>query len=1779
MDSTDKAKISSIESKFSYDNELYLTEFPYDFECNDSNKTERAIYNSTLKQDINNELLRISKGSLISLYLLLLSNINITLYKYNNKSKFIIGSPLYTLKQKDNLQCIVPIVSEFTDLLTFKEYLIQMKETTMRSYIDYELILEQLDSNIVTNIDNQADKCQITVSLQNLQVTTINNSTLNIKFLLEDNNIHVEVMYDKMLISMETIKLFIDRFMHVTQQVIDNPTILINDIELMSRDEEEYILNALVKGKVDVSNKNDIIQALSIWNEKKPHELAIQYENESITYQELDKKSNKAARLLKEFGIDSNITVAIMCERSIDMIVSIIAVFKAGGAYVPIDSNYPIDRIADMLVSSCCKVLITNTNSIKTTENIFNIIKDNTYLNNIVFLDSYKDIDSLQRTFRTIKFTEYISDYKNPQVNYEENFEYDNVIMSPKEVFANAIGIVDFCLKEEIKMSRVGILSSNKLDTIIIINALRKLNYEYYIINTELICNSMVEFINDNLIDCLIIDDKKLHKIKNNFWSTNILENYIVYNSSEKETIDVIDDIEKLWDYVAEETLNEVNSYGWNNSYDGSPFTIEEMQQYISNFKTKLSSFLDKDKRVLDVGCGSGLVLNELASEVSYYYATDLSKVIIEKNKVKYANKNIEFEALAANNIGKLKGMNFDIVVCSSVIHYFESTFYLEEMIKGAIESLAEQGIIYLDDLMNLRKKKDLELSTYEYSRKNPNKRTKVDWDTDLFIDPSFFDMLASRYKEITHWEMSNKLGDIENELTKYRYDVVIYVDKAKKDSISNSFATKKQYKLTSSNRQNLSREDFDKKDLNSNLSTWNNDISSFEYDKFNVIDRNRLFNYSDVPLVQNNSGEDMAYIIFTSGSTGKPKGAIVKRKGMLNHLYAKINDFELNEDTRIVQNASHCFDISVWQMMAGLIVGGKVYVYSDQTIKDTNKFLHRVIEDNITVLQLVPSYLSALLDVLEIIKCDLESLKYLSVTGEAIKKNIIKRWFDLYKNVKVVNAYGPTEASDDITHYIFDKLSTTKTIPVGKPLSNLNIYILGKDDKIVPIGFIGEICVSGIGVGGGYINNQSKTDEVFVEHPYVKEGKLYRTGDLGRYMYDGNIVFIERIDNQVKIRGFRIETTEIEIALESYPSIEKAVVISKEDENSEKYLCSYIVADQTTSISDVMKYLETRLPIYMIPSQFITLDKIPLTDNGKVDKKTLLMIENKEELLSMYVEPKNEIQKKLVVVWTEVLPTKRRIGIMDNYFQLGGDSIKAIQISARMQKYGFKVDIGDIFTYTTIEELSLYIKEINTKVEQGDVVGEAPLTPIQKYFFENNPSNSTTIYNHYNQSVILYNKTGFDYDIMLKVFKKLIGHHDTLRVYFKLIDNSYYQIFNSTDSINDFDIHVFHLKDKEKYQESIQQQVNQMQKDFSISDNLLINCAIFKTNEGDYLSIIAHHLVIDGISWRILLEDMTNLYNQIMNEQEVKLPLKTQSYLDWTKVLYEYSTSDTLLEERKFWNKISNTPVGSIKTDFDIDTNYTMDSKIETTYLGVEETNTLLMNVPNAYNTHIDDILIAALYITMSEWNKNNKILINLESHGRESIGENINIDRTIGWFTSLYPVLIDMPTSSSISEVIINTKEILHHIPNKGIGYGIIKYLMPENLHGEMKIDVKPEISFNYLGQFDNNFNTDLFELSELNKGDEVNPYLQREAILEFSCMIVNGKLEINICYNHNHFKLDTVKHLLNRYKENLYELIQHCSLKEENELTASDFSDSELDMEEVNAFFEELSNLDIE
>jgi iturin family lipopeptide synthetase C len=938
---------------------------------------------------------------------------------------------------------------------------------------------------------------------------------------------------------------------------------------------------------------------------------------------------------------------------------------------------------------------------------------------------------------------------------------------------------------------------------------------------------------------------------------------------------------------------------------------------------------------------------------------------------------------------------------------------------------------------------------------------------------------------------------------------------------------------------------------------------------------------------------KNLAYIIYTSGSTGYPKGVMIQHNSLVNYISWAAKQYVRNERINFPLYTSISFDLTVTSIFTPLISGNAIVVYGSE---DWGELTGKVIDHNhVGIIKLTPSHLYSIRDK----KMDTgnTTVKLFIVGGEQLGAPLTR---DIYNNfngaIEIYNEYGPTEATVGCMIYKYNpETDSNQSVPIGVPAANNQIYVLGRTHKPIPVGAVGEIYISGQGVARGYLNNPELTAEKFrravispstsnKSNNFSSYNRFYRTGDLARWLPDGNIEFIGRIDDQVKIRGFRIQLGEIENHLLNNDDIKEAIVIEKQttaqrDSNREEspgYLCAYFVSDKKLKTAELRDYLSEKLPTYMLPSYFVQLETVPLTVHGKIDKKSLPDPTEGIDTGVQYHPPTNENQQILVEVWKNVLGVDK-IGIDDNYFALGGDSINAIQIAARLQKFKLTLESNYLFEYPTIRELSKYLKSMEQIVEQGLIEGEARLTPIQKWFFEKKFSEM----HHFNQAVMLHRLEGFNEEILKKVFNKLTQHHDVLRMSFEIHGNEIRQVNRGLEGPL-IEMAVFDLLERKcAYQEIIEEKCNQIHNSMNLRKGPLVKLGLFKTIKRDYLLITIHHLVIDGISWRILFEDFFSFYKQLeegISPENMEIPLKSTSYKEWAEKLYEYSNSQELLAELEYWQRVEEMALLPMFKSKVTHKGKLKDCRNSSFELTGEDTEKLLKEVNKAYNTEINDILLTAFSIAAADWTGAEKVSIHLEGHGREDIIKGIDITRTIGWFTSLYPVLLDMKNRHDLSAVIKNTKETLRRIPRKGIGYGILRYLTKKEHKQGMEFHSNPGIGFNYLGQFDEDTNNELFQAADFSPGNSISLNSEQSYTLYIIGMISGGKLRMSVRYVTGEYREEEIQEFVNGFKKNLQEIIEHCVGKEETELTISDFT-TPIEEEEGEAVFDILSEITLD
>nr|WP_309245933.1 non-ribosomal peptide synthase/polyketide synthase [Bacillus glycinifermentans] len=950
---------------------------------------------------------------------------------------------------------------------------------------------------------------------------------------------------------------------------------------------------------------------------------------------------------------------------------------------------------------------------------------------------------------------------------------------------------------------------------------------------------------------------------------------------------------------------------------------------------------------------------------------------------------------------------------------------------------------------------------------------------------------------------------------------------------------------------------------------------------KENVVFNGDIVNVDDGAAYANASSnlsactaaDSCAYIIYTSGSTGKPKGVLAKHYNAVNYTAWFIKEAALKENDKAMLVSSYAFDLGYTSIFSSLLSGSELHIARKELYTNAHRALTYIKENEITYMKLTPSLFNILVnDPGFSAENALDKLRLVVLGGEMINTKDVETYLKQYPNHMIMNHYGPTETTIGSVFQMIDskRLHSFKERPViGAPIHNTKVYVLDQNMKPVPEGVFGELCIAGDGVTGGYLNRPDLTAEKFVENPFSPNERMYRTGDFARRLSDGSIELSGRMDSQVKIRGYRIETEEIKNTLLKHEQIKETQIAVKEDQNGVRQLCAYVMSDVNMTFEDVRTYLKGELPDYMIPSCIVQVDNMPLTANGKID--TAALPEPKMSQEAAFEAPRNAAEETMVKVWQEVLGVEK-IGITHNFFALGGDSIKALQIISRLSREGIGLDMKDLFANPEIKFLSKYAKAETDKTASYEAVeGEVLLTPIQQEFFAQNKQGR----NHYNHAVMLFRKSGFNARLVKQVFEELVKHHDALRMIFKEENGKVVQFNRGADS-HQFDLCVYDVSQEKDQRQKVYQLATEIQQSIDIEKGPLVKTAIFNTDEGDHLLIVIHHLVIDGISWRILFEDLALGYSRLEAGKTIEFYPKTASYQEFAQKIADYSRTEKLLKEKDYWCQALSENIGFLEMKEAAGVFKYEDSRTLNTELGEEDTRQLLRETNQAYHTEINDLLITALLVAARDVTGHTSLRISMEGHGREKAIGGIDVSRTIGWFTSKYPVFIDLGEEKGISSNIKIVKETLRKVPNKGIGYGILKYTAKD---ADLIKGANTPILFNYLGQLDEDINSKEFTSSWLSPGESIGNGITRENPMEINALVFNGRLTIQTTYNAKVFDEDTVSTFAEAYKTALKTIISHCAAKEEPEKTPSDYGDKSISLHQLEEIKRKYKGMEIE
>ncbi|WP_448320961.1 amino acid adenylation domain-containing protein, partial [Streptomyces sp. CO7] len=926
------------------------------------------------------------------------------------------------------------------------------------------------------------------------------------------------------------------------------------------------------------------------------------------------------------------------------------------------------------------------------------------------------------------------------------------------------------------------------------------------------------------------------------------------------------------------------------------------------------------------------------------------------------------------------------------------------------------------------------------------------------------------------------------------------------------------------------------------------------------------------------------AYVIYTSGSTGVPKGVVVTHGGLAAFAAAAAERYAAGPGDRVLQFASPSFDASVLELCVSLLSGATLVAGEEGPL--VGERLAEVLEGRRISHTLIPP--AALATLPEGTAGALPALRTLIVGAEACPADLVDRWAP---GRRMINSYGPTEATV-VASWTGPLTAGTGAPPIGGPAGATRVHVLDAALRPVPAGVLGELYVAGPGLARGYLGRPGLTAARFLPDPFGAPGeRMYRTGDLVRLGADGQLRFAGRADEQVKLRGHRVEPGEIEAALRRDARVRDAAVVVRDDGSAgTAQLVAYVVpataggvlptaAGETApgaasngaagggipvvDTAVLREELARRLPPYMVPSAFVTLERLPLTPNGKLDRRAL-PAPGPAVRTGPRVAPRTDTERRVARIWAEVLGVPE-VGAEDNFFHLGGDSILSMQVVSRLRREGLHLTTRDLFAHQTVAALAAVVRTGPERTGDGPVSGDVPLTPIQEWFL----TTPRAAHHHFNQSLLLELDGTPDPAALDRALAALLDHHDALRMRFTRDADGWRQ-FNPPPA-GPQEVLVHHdltgLPD-DRARRVMERAADTLHSSFDLEQGPLLGAGLFTGGPGRpaFLLLVAHHLVVDAVSWRILRDDLETAYRQAVRGEPVELGERTTSYRDWARGLAAHVRAGHLDHELPHWEEaVTAEPLpGPTHPDAEgaEDVQDAQDpgdgggTSTLTVELGEEDTEALLRSAPTAYRTRVNDVLLAALALALARWTGGKRVRLDLESHGREDLLDGVDLSRTVGWFTSVHPVALSVDTPDDLGPdrdwraLVKSVRRQLRTVPGNGIGFGALRAYGPPEVRERLGGDgALGQVVFNYLGQLDTRpaggdaQGAGLIRALHGSLGQDHDPRDGGSHLLEVGGAVRDGRLTVT--WNHRPAVHDarTVRRVAEEFAEALRQIARHA------------------------------------
>jgi amino acid adenylation domain-containing protein len=1252
-----------------------------------------------------------------------------------------------------------------------------------------------------------------------------------------------------------------------------------------------------------------------------------------------------------------------------------------------------------------------------------------------------------------------------------------DVQLSYEELERRANRLANFLLQHEgiEPETPIGILSEDPIQQAVAILGILKSGGAYVPMDARLPGERMKTIINEARLRLILTDSRNIETLNKLQWECPGFQTFLCmdaddpWRSDGQGTNELMDP--KLWEYVGRNATDAIQGGGWVNSYTGADLTTAEMDEYSENALQKLRPYLHPGAKVLEIGCASGITMFKVAPLVGLYYGTDLSRVIIEKNRERAQRENftnIKLAALPADQIDRIEESEFDVIIMNSVIQCFNGYNYLRQVIAKAIGLLGDRGILFCGDIMDQERKEQLIRSLREYRAEHPESKTKNDLSNELFIARDFFLDLAHDQPFIHEMSFSDKIHTIANELTRFRYDAILWIDKA--------------------NRRG--------------------GISGSKHK--NQLGAGALAAYSEARPVTAVGPNHAAYIIFTSGTTGQPKGVVIEHGSIAGTIRWRRDEYKLDSSDSVLQLFSYSFDGYLTSFFTPLASGSRVVALPGADAKNPVAIKNCLAQQRITHFICVPPLYQAILDCAR--PEELQSLRRVTLAGDKADPDTIRRSLSLKPDLELVNEYGPTEASVAAT---FRRGMDPDTVAViGRPIADTSIYILNRNQQVRPVGVPGELWIGGYRIARGYLNHDELTMAKFPASPFESNQRMYRTGDRVRWRPDGTIEFFGRVDHQVKIRGFRIELGEIETQLRRHESIREAAVVVRERSGAERTLHAYFTADRSLIGTELRDYLSESIPEYMIPASFRQLEQMPLSAAGKLDRKALS--ERDERIVSSqkYEAPRDALECQMVQLWQDLLDMPR-VGIDDNFFELGGHSLKATALLSRIYKtFKIELQLGDVFQNQTVRKLAARLQRaVPGSYNPIPPAPEADFYPVsaaqQRLYILSQFAGAGAAYNVFGALKL---EGPLDRDRLAVVFRQLAQRHESFRTSFMIRDGRIMQKIQQSVALEIADLTLAGADWRGAMPGFI--------RPFDLESAPLLRVGLIRLNSDEHIMLIdMHHIISDGTSMGILLREFIDSYDgKVLSEPGIQ-------YKDFAVWQNSPAYAESVKPQKQYWLNTFTEPV--VPLDLPTDHPRTAPAGFEGDAVKLRldpETTAALKQLALQHEATLFMALFAAYTVVLAKLTGQDDILVGTPVAGRN----HPDLEGVIGIFLNTV-VLRSHPRSERIfSEFLAEVKaDCIRAFENQDFQFEMLldRLALPRDLSRTPLFDTM----FNLLNMFetDRALSGATLRISPV----DLDPGLTKFDINIYLAE-VKSEIVIDCHYRTRLFKRATIEYLMNEY-----------------------------------------------